>query len=111
MSQQTVSNVCKRVALAVAKISKNYIKMPTDLDEQEEVIRNFEQVSGFRSVIGAIDCTHIKIKKVSGDSGQFYVNRKGWYSLNVQVRSFIFIFEHFIIMKPYSSALSAKENL
>lgn len=85
VSQQTVSNICKRVALALAKKSRQYINMPSSIDENDKVIRGFEAICGFHSVVGAIDCTHIKIKKVSGESSQNYVNRKGWSSLNVQV--------------------------
>lgn len=88
VSQQTVSNICKRVAESLATKSRHFINMPSSLDENDEVIRGFEEVCGFRSVVGAIDCTHIKIKKVPGESSQYYINRKGWYSLNVQVSFF-----------------------
>ncbi|XP_037939306.1 putative nuclease HARBI1 [Teleopsis dalmanni] len=40
---------------------------------------------GFQGVIGAIDCTHIKIKTPNSDIEHVYVCRKGGYSLNVQV--------------------------
>lgn len=41
--------------------------MPSSLDENDEVISSFEQICGFRYVVGVIDCTHIKIKKVPGE--------------------------------------------
>lgn len=80
-----MSNICKRVAPALARKSRKFINMPSSLDEIE-VMTGFEDVCGFRSVLGAIDCTHIKIKKVPKESLDDYKNRKGWYSLNVQVR-------------------------
>lgn len=32
-------------------------------------------------------CTHIKVRKCGGDAAQYYINRKGFYSLNVQVNN------------------------
>lgn len=59
--------------------------MPLSLNEQLKCMEKFEAIAGFKTVVGAIDCTHIKIPKVMGPSGQFYINRKGFSSLNVQV--------------------------
>ncbi|KAK9736296.1 DDE superfamily endonuclease [Popillia japonica] len=36
---------------------------------------------------GVIDCTHIKIANPGGDNGEVFRNRKGFFSLNVQVVS------------------------
>ena len=41
--------------------------------------------SGFPNVIGAIDCTHVRIQAPSGPVEADYVNRKSFHSLNVQV--------------------------
>lgn len=59
--------------------------MPATLNEQEQTIRKFRSIADFPTVIGAIDCTHIRIKKVNADGGQLYINRKGISSINVQV--------------------------
>lgn len=85
LSQQSVTNVCRKVALALANKASLFIRMPGSLEEREQVVSGFRNICGFRNVIGAIDCTHIKIKKVGGDSAQYYINRKGYSSLNVQV--------------------------
>ncbi|XP_045571074.1 putative nuclease HARBI1 [Salmo salar] len=45
---------------------------------------DFHTIAGFPNVIGAIDCTHIAIKAPSVNEINF-VNRKGFYSVNVQV--------------------------
>ena len=39
----------------------------------------------FPNVIGAVDCTHIRLKRPSGPNEADFVNRKGFHSLNVQV--------------------------
>ncbi|GBP44718.1 Putative nuclease HARBI1 [Eumeta japonica] len=85
MSQQSLTNICRRVAIALASRASQFIYMPRSLEEEEEIIAGFRGICSFRNVVGAIDCTHIKIKKVGGDSAQYYINRKGFYSINVQV--------------------------
>nr|CAI5859964.1 unnamed protein product [Callosobruchus analis] len=57
---------------------------------------SFEQKAGFPNVIGAIDGTHIKIRKPKTDS-ESYINRKGFYSVNLQaVCNLQCIFTHFL---------------
>lgn len=85
MSQPSVSLICKQVALALVEKRADWITMPQNNQEQNNAIAAFYSICGFRQVIGAIDCTHIKIPKVSGDIGQYYINRKGYSSINVQV--------------------------
>lgn len=85
LSQATTSRICARVAKALARHSASYIKMPNTLAEEQLTMREFYDIRSFPSVIGCIDCTHIKIRKCGGDAAQYYINRKGYYSLNVQV--------------------------
>ncbi|KAI8430398.1 hypothetical protein MSG28_000684 [Choristoneura fumiferana] len=59
--------------------------MPSNAAEREETCRRFYALRAFPTIIGCIDCTHIKIKKCGGSAAQYYINRKGYYSLNVQV--------------------------
>lgn len=59
--------------------------MPSNISEEINAIRKFEAICGLQKITGAIDCTHIKIRKVGGDVGQYHVNRKGHYSINTQV--------------------------
>lgn len=89
MSQPSVSLICKQVALALLAKRADWIKMPQSNQDQNNAIAHFFSICGFRQVIGAIDCTHIRIPNVSGNIGQYYINRKGFSSLNVQVSLFI----------------------
>lgn len=70
---------------ALAKHAAQYIKMPSSVEEEVKVAKGFKAIRNFPGVIGAIDGCHIKIKKTGGDAAQYYINRKGFYSLNVQV--------------------------
>lgn len=80
-----MSRLCVRVGRALARKSSQFIKMPTILTEQSRVQREFAALCGFPYVIGAIDCTNIKIRRVGGETGQYFINRKGHYSINTQV--------------------------
>ncbi|CAG9087321.1 unnamed protein product [Plutella xylostella] len=85
VSQPIISTTCKKVATILAHMSQQFVKMPATLDEQEETMRKFRRIANFPTVIGAIDCTHIRVKKINADGGQLYINRKGYPSINVQV--------------------------
>ncbi|KAL0811964.1 hypothetical protein ABMA28_009362 [Loxostege sticticalis] len=78
LSQPTVSRICARVAHAIANKANSFIKMPITIGEQERISAKFRAIKNFHGVIGAIDCTHIKIQKTGGDMAQYYINRKGY---------------------------------
>ena len=84
VTQPTVSRVLKDVIHAIAKLKPRFIKFP-DVDEFRSIKDAFYAKKGIPGVIGAIDCTHIPIKKPSGDIAELYRNRKGFFSINVQV--------------------------
>ncbi|KAF1385372.1 hypothetical protein PFLUV_G00107070 [Perca fluviatilis] len=48
-------------------------------------IRYLCRLLGFPNVIGALDCTHIRIKRPSGVHEGDFVNRKSYHSINVQM--------------------------
>ncbi|XP_037939687.1 putative nuclease HARBI1 [Teleopsis dalmanni] len=68
LSQATVSRICIRVAMALAKHAATVIKMPESLIEEVANMKSFKRIKIFPNVIAAIDCTHIKIKKVVCDA-------------------------------------------
>lgn len=49
----------------------------------ETAKRLWSQKFKFPNAIGALDCTHVQIKKPT-EFGDEYVNRKGWCSFNIQ---------------------------
>ena len=48
--------------------------------------REFYEIAGLPNVIGAIDCTHVRLKPPSVND-YAYVNRKNYHSINVQIIS------------------------
>ncbi|KAB0793758.1 hypothetical protein PPYR_13378, partial [Photinus pyralis] len=83
LSQPSLSNIIKRVSQALAAHRHRFINFPT-AEESHQVKADFYRFANCPSVIGAIDGTHVKIKCPGGDYPLLYLNRKGYYSLNVQ---------------------------
>lgn len=61
-----------------------YIKFP-GASESGSIKRAFYQRAQFPGVIGCIDCTHIPIKNSNRVNGELFRNRKGEFSINVQI--------------------------
>jgi hypothetical protein len=51
--------------------------------EWREIINVFYWIAGFPGVMGAIDCTHVRIQGPSEYENN-YINKKGFPSINVQ---------------------------
>ncbi|RZB40476.1 DDE Tnp 4 domain containing protein, partial [Asbolus verrucosus] len=45
----------------------------------------FYLIEQFLNVIGAIECTPIRIQSPAGDNAEVFGNRKGYFSVNVQI--------------------------
>ncbi|XP_017474526.1 PREDICTED: putative nuclease HARBI1 isoform X2 [Rhagoletis zephyria] len=86
LSKTMVCRSIKEVTYIIEeKLMCNYIKFPTTLEDQNRIRRSFFSATGFPGCIGAIDCTHIKIKKPRADVESCYINRKGYFSKNVEL--------------------------
>uniref|UniRef100_A0A915KXA7 Putative nuclease HARBI1 n=1 Tax=Romanomermis culicivorax TaxID=13658 RepID=A0A915KXA7_ROMCU len=84
VSQSGVSRVVHRVFEAIAELRSKFIYLPAE-DKYQEIQEAFYQKSGFPGVLGAIDCTHVPIINPGGNDAELYRNRKGWFSINVQL--------------------------
>ena len=63
-----------------------YIRLPTAIEARVNMEKWKQQTGGFPGIYGAIDGTHIQIKKPCED-GNVYFNRKSDYSINMQGQS------------------------
>ena len=84
ISQPSASRIIKRVSEAIARLKNNYIAFPEG-ELLNDTKRDFWRIGEFPGVVGAIDCTHIKIVCPGGDNAELFRNRKGFFSINVQV--------------------------
>ncbi|XP_060844436.1 LOW QUALITY PROTEIN: putative nuclease HARBI1 [Rhopalosiphum padi] len=84
VSKTTASLIVRDVSIAIAKLRPRFIKMPTTEREISKLQRSFYQIARFPRAIGAIDCTHVKIQNPGGPNAEYFKNRKGYFSINVQ---------------------------
>lgn len=84
VSRSTANRVIHRVSAALASLGHTYIKFPVTSAEIRDTQLGFYNIAKFPKVIGALDCTHIKIISPGGSHAEIYRNRKGYMSLNVQ---------------------------
>lgn len=70
----------------------DFVKFPQEPEEVNKIKSRFYNIARFPCVIGAIDCTHVRIKCPTRNVGPImaghFRNRKGYYSLNVQVNTY-----------------------
>ncbi|KAH7935759.1 putative nuclease HARBI1 [Rhipicephalus sanguineus] len=86
VSQPTVSRVIERVSRLIAThLFPDVVQFPNSDDGFRETMVGFYRIAKFPGVTGCIDCTHIRIKSPGGPDGEVYRNRKGYFSINVQV--------------------------
>ena len=83
IGKSTVSKAVRRVTMDISRLlGPQYIKHP-QTTEVQEMGTHFQERHGFPQCIGAIDGTHIGIKKPSENASD-YINRKGIYTMNIQ---------------------------
>ena len=84
ISQPTVSKCVDEVSQAIQNhFGHEWIKFPNENDMATNKTAFFEYC-GMPGVIGAIDCTHVRIIAPNAEAHNF-LNRKGYYSKNVQL--------------------------
>ncbi|XP_067224491.1 putative nuclease HARBI1 [Chanodichthys erythropterus] len=84
LNKATICRKIRSVCLAIKALADVFISFPGHrrlCDMKEE----FYRIAGFPNVIGAVDCTHIRIKAPSGAHEADFVNRKSFHSINVQM--------------------------
>lgn len=61
MHVSTVSRIISRVSRIIAMLGRRFIKFPDTEEALKEKQRQFYDIASFPRVLGAMDCTHIKI--------------------------------------------------
>lgn len=84
IAQSTMSRLVHGVLRAIADLKPRFIQFPEER-EFRRIKDAFYAGYGFPGVIGAIDCTHVQIDNPGGPDPELYRNRKGVFSINVQM--------------------------
>lgn len=84
VSVSTAHRIVHKVSAILARMYHDNIYFPRNAQEIAETQRDFYRIARFPKVVGALDCTHIKIRSPGGDHAEYFRNRKGYMSLNVQ---------------------------
>ena len=100
--KSSVSRSIRDVSQALVDISPNFIKWPSR-DQKVDIKRGFYTIAGFPAVIGAVDCTHVRIIAPS-EYESTYVNRKGFHSINTQA-----ICDHLLLITVCMYVVSFEE--
>lgn len=83
LSQTSGSKCLRTVTAIIAQMAREYMKMPTGM-QAIRVMEGFRDIAGMPGIVGAIDCTHIHILRLTCDNLELSRNRKGIFFLNNQ---------------------------
>lgn len=81
MAQSSISRGTSKVLDSLLGLLPKYVKFPTQQAELQSKKQKFYSELGFPNIIGAIDCTHINIKKPPCPDWFVYLNRKSNFSV------------------------------
>jgi len=88
--KSTISKIVREVTKAVVQhLSKQFIRFSTTT-EAIQTMDYWKRLSGIPGVVACIDGSHIPIIQPTG-TGPAYFNRKGFYSINVQGKSSLYL--------------------
>lgn len=85
VDKSTICRTLHRVTVAIAALRVKYVKFPETDVERHETMQAFFKKSKMPGILSAIDCTHIPIQSPGTDDAEIYRNRKGYFSINVQL--------------------------
>ncbi|KAJ1125994.1 hypothetical protein NDU88_004407 [Pleurodeles waltl] len=83
ISQLSFSTFLPKVLDAIIGLTPRHICFPNTLQKQQETKQGFYLISGFPHILGAIDCTHVRLVPPAATE-YLYRNRKHTHSINVQ---------------------------
>ncbi|XP_041671996.1 putative nuclease HARBI1 [Cheilinus undulatus] len=84
LNKGTIHLAVRRVCLALKSLIHIFITFPGHR-RLLYIKEDFYKIAAFPKVIGAVDCTHIRIQRPSGEHEGDYVNRKSFHSISVQM--------------------------
>ncbi|XP_036347409.1 putative nuclease HARBI1 isoform X2 [Rhagoletis pomonella] len=88
LSQSSASRAIKYICNLIVKHKSSEVTFPITNEEQLAIKATFYTKFGLKGGVGAIDCTHVALicppKNDTTKPCSLYMNRKGYYSVNVE---------------------------
>ncbi|XP_067014193.2 putative nuclease HARBI1 [Anabrus simplex] len=84
VSKSTACRAVQVVSHHIALLRDRFIKFPATQEERIKLREQFYKIARFPRVVGALDCTHVRIVSPGGENAEIFRNRKGFFSMNVQ---------------------------
>ncbi|XP_011200482.2 putative nuclease HARBI1 [Bactrocera dorsalis] len=87
ISLPSISRSIRHICKLVLEHNNVEISFPNAKEHYNTIKMGFQNKFGIKGVVGAIDCTHVSIIGPSSSSNVIpheYMNRKGYYSINVE---------------------------
>lgn len=86
VSKSTVCVTVSEVSYIIGpKLRDRYINMPNDEESILQAKAKFHRFQELPLMIGAVDGTHIRIQSLGGAEGEYFRNRKTYFSINCQM--------------------------
>ncbi|XP_022175254.1 putative nuclease HARBI1 [Myzus persicae] len=84
VSESSACRYVRQACRAIARHRSKFIYFPKNVVDMRKVVNGFYSLCRFPKVVGAVDCTHVKIQSPGGDNAETFRNRKGYFSINTQ---------------------------
>ncbi|XP_071393635.1 putative nuclease HARBI1 [Centroberyx affinis] len=84
LNKGTICRTVRRVCLALKSLIHIFVTFPGHR-RLLYIKEDFYKIAAFPNVIGAVDCTRIRIQRPSGEHEGDYITRKYFHSINVQM--------------------------
>lgn len=85
VSQAFISLTLEKFLGAMMSIAKSFINFPRTDEELRMICQGFYSKFRFPNVVGAIDCTHIRLKRPIQDDFFVFMDRTSHFSMNIQM--------------------------
>lgn len=82
--KSTGSRIIHAVSSELALLRPRFVNFPSTEAEIDNICQRFFTIAKFPRCVGAIDCTHVRIRSPGGPNAEVYRNRKQFFSINVQ---------------------------
>ncbi|KAH1015823.1 hypothetical protein HUJ04_007146 [Dendroctonus ponderosae] len=78
VSKTSACNIVTQVTDAIARLRPIYVRFPETQAEILSTKQTFYGIARFPYVVGAIDCTHVRIQSPGGNEAERYRNRRSF---------------------------------